>query len=945
MPGAMNRHTPPVSDRKSRRTSAERAATISASTASGAAKWGKLLLWPTGVDLPQLDDTHGRRRYLAAGALVYLTAFAAFAGMTIAQIVIFGPWRPSYLIASTAWALVVFSIDTWITSTIDYGPLEPEETDQGAKFRAFAGRLLLSTVIGILIAEPILLLAFDQEVKVAVREIHNAQAVGVSDRVSNRAEFERRRSDIERAFGVGDRIDPASATAKQKDAHTKANNAYTAWQCEYVGTCGTYTQGYGPEERKLYRIYEEAVHARDEADGAFEKAQGIYNADKARLDQDIQDKVHEDIATIDGNWGLLIREQALEDVESGSWRAMIGAWLLRGALMLMDLMPLLIKTFSARSPYERKIRAMTIAAYYGIEAQAREKAEHRMAMARIGYRTELADAEHRHRVAEAAAEAVAAATARETKKVTTAHVGALTDSHLTHALHRLAPRFSGSSVPHRADHVASASAEMPLLRNPQPPPPGPVPEPEPEEPAMRTEPHDPPEPEPPHLTRPSLTKHSKTPRKFDETDLSNWLISHGDQLQLFPARQVSNGFDAEDYVEESKQPDAQGEDGAQEEHNPTPFPFLLGKRWWVQGHLQPDAQQNKSDSTLYLAHDDLGEYQGEYVVKLLHNVIDSHGNPVGAALKEAEFRGFEHKNWAKIYDAKAERTDFFLVTRRYPATLLSLAQQRPLTLYETWDFADQLLRGLINAWRIPKIHLDIKPSNIAIDESNIVKIFDWGISKDPDASTGQTTGGPSYTAHYAPPEQIERSKNWVHANADLRALAATWYWMLTGIPPLQLEAIEAGVVTDKGRIGNEQDYVSFLRKTMPRPVRTLIPDIPPELDHVLAQWLDPIPKKRNPGKRGDYERRLTAQMDKLEEIINDRDIRHNLVGPAGIRDSQERASKRMSQEDEKQSRQQRALTPELPAKTKSSALPAREKPTRRSGQSENGSAGPAVSST
>jgi serine/threonine protein kinase len=363
--------------------------------------------------------------------------------------------------------------------------------------------------------------------------------------------------------------------------------------------------------------------------------------------------------------------------------------------------------------------------------------------------------------------------------------------------------------------------------------------------------------------------------------------------------------------------------------------------------LHPNTVHSKTDSTLFRARDELGEYEGEYVVKRLHNVVDSHGNLLGAAEKEAQFRGLDHNNWAKIYDAKADGADFILVTRRYPDTLLSLAGWKPLTLQESWSFADQILRGLMAAWAIPRVHLDIKPSNIAIDEEDVVKIFDWGISKDPEASTGNTTGGPSYTAHYAPPEQIERSENWLHQNADLRALAATWFWMLTGEPPLQREAVAAGVVTPENRISNEKNYTEFLRETWPRPVRTFVPGIPRELDQLLTQWLDPIAERRNPGEEADYSQRLTAEMDRVQKVITDKKIGHLLVGPAGKRDADARAAQGMSQQQYHNGRgqQQWAQTLRMVNGAELAAAPAEEQPTRPSRRSNNGSDSPTTPST
>lgn len=855
------------------------------------------LLWPTGVDPAMLGDGHARLRYCAAGALIYLTATAAFASMILAQIVIFGPFRLGYLVAATIWSLVVLSIDIWITSTIDYGPLEPDEPKKSkGKILAFVGRFVMSTVIGILIAEPILLMAFDQEVTVAVNKIHDQQAEGITQQVADRAEFRQREADIDRAFGVtapGVPPDPASATSKHDKAIHDDADAYNQWRCEYLGTCGSMVAGRGSQEGKAWDTYQSAHAALPDAEKAYAEAQNTYNIDKGKLNTDIQDAVQRETRNIDDNRGLLIREQALEQVESGSWRAWFGSQLVRGALLLMDLMPLLIKTFSPRSLYERQMRANAIREYYGIESEAREEALHRATQARIRRATELTDARSRNAVAQAAALTVAEATRRSTI-AQNRHPGVsrLADEHITDAVHRLAPRpaaprarpgrTSKNNVP-SFHHAAPAPTAVPPMRFPADP----------------------------QRFGPETGADLPADRDGDSNDPS--AMKSGTILDSPETEDsvLSNGHTGNADPEDEPEP-AQGQ-----------FPFVLGNRWLVEGWLLPGRDRRNGAAKLYRARDTSGEYDFEAVVKVYPGAT---GDLRDAARKEAEFRGIEHTNLAKIYDAKSDRTDFYLVTERFPHTLQTFVDRQPLTLIQTWDFTNQVLKGLVHAWAHNKLHLDIKPSNIAVDKNRVLKIFDWGISKDSDRATGHTSAGPSYTRHYAPPEQIERSRGWLSKDADLRALAATWYWMLTGNPPLQLEAIDQRVVGDDGRIANEKAYVKFLRKCPPAPVRQVIPEIPQEIDDLLLRWLDPTPRKRNLGPKKSYDTRLFEQLDRIEEIINDSGVGRNLVGPMGRRDARQRPS-------------HVTRTPSvLPLPALSG-----EEPTHQSRRSDNGSEGPHTS--
>ena len=103
---------------------------------------------------------------------------------------------------------------------------------------------------------------------------------------------------------------------------------------------------------------------------------------------------------------------------------------------------------------------------------------------------------------------------------------------------------------------------------------------------------------------------------------------------------------------------------------------------------------------------------------------------------------------------------------------------------EVVDLAIQVCDALHYAHEHGVVHRDLKPSNLMLTTDGKIKLTDFGIAKDLDATALTATGRTLGTAAYMSPEQI-RGTPAVSHKTDLYALGVVLYQMLVGKPPFE----------------------------------------------------------------------------------------------------------------------------------------------------------------
>jgi serine/threonine protein kinase/tetratricopeptide (TPR) repeat protein len=154
-------------------------------------------------------------------------------------------------------------------------------------------------------------------------------------------------------------------------------------------------------------------------------------------------------------------------------------------------------------------------------------------------------------------------------------------------------------------------------------------------------------------------------------------------------------------------------------------------------------------------------------------------------LKEAERASqLDDEHIARIYDVVEERDRIFLVMEYVEGQTLRARLSTPLALDDFFNIAEQCLSGLNAAHQHSLLHCDLKPENLMISGSGVIKILDFGFachlqtSETKDTISMTLTGG---TPRYMAPEVMLGKIP--DERADIYSLGVVFYELLAQQPP------------------------------------------------------------------------------------------------------------------------------------------------------------------
>jgi serine/threonine protein kinase len=118
----------------------------------------------------------------------------------------------------------------------------------------------------------------------------------------------------------------------------------------------------------------------------------------------------------------------------------------------------------------------------------------------------------------------------------------------------------------------------------------------------------------------------------------------------------------------------------------------------------------------------------------------------------------------------------------------------PLLEQQVLGYGIQLCRVLhyLHSCDPPIIYRDLKPSNIMLTPSGVLKLIDFGVARTHKKGKSKDTIAMG-SAGYAPPEQY--GKGQTDARSDVYALGATLLHMLTNLPPVPLQTPQPGSIS------------------------------------------------------------------------------------------------------------------------------------------------------
>jgi serine/threonine-protein kinase len=233
-------------------------------------------------------------------------------------------------------------------------------------------------------------------------------------------------------------------------------------------------------------------------------------------------------------------------------------------------------------------------------------------------------------------------------------------------------------------------------------------------------------------------------------------------------------------------------------------------------------------------------------------------------LQEAQAASaLNHPNIITIHDIIADdQSDLMVMELVSGKTLSDITPPTGLAVYTVLRYAVQITSALAAAHAAGIVHRDIKPHNIMVTDSGLIKLLDFGLAK-PTFSGGPTDSGMTRTSaspltiqgtllgtpNYMSPEQAEAKT--VDARSDIFSLGIVLYEMVTGRNSFVRDSMIA--------------TMSAIMRDEPHPIIELAPNTPQPLIDLIEKCL-----RKNAADRWQSMEELRAAIEKVKQSYDSR---------------------------------------------------------------------------
>ena len=184
-----------------------------------------------------------------------------------------------------------------------------------------------------------------------------------------------------------------------------------------------------------------------------------------------------------------------------------------------------------------------------------------------------------------------------------------------------------------------------------------------------------------------------------------------------------------------------------------------------------------------------------------------------------------HPNIVQVFDFGFDEhaRQHFIVMEHVPGHSCAelLRDHGPMEVDQAVDVVTQACRGLDYAHRNGVVHRDVKPGNLLVSDSDVVKLADFGIARATDQSSITQVGSVLGTAAYLAPEQARGEE--AGPRADLYSLGVVAYQLLSGRLPYEASSLS--------------ELALKQQREPPASVDELNPRVPPELADAISMAL------------------------------------------------------------------------------------------------------------